>query len=265
MYNPNLIYVKGKGYKEDDLQDMIEYYHNNFKYDLHLPVGWNLDATSQILKYYPFYTRISKSVFRHHLFYNQYHYLDITSNEFINYVVNEQVNQFTFIIFDDDINVNCKIYNFITKNDDYILKKIEFEQDDIQIYKRVKFHKHKIDHTLKNIFNCYNIIKIIYDLTTVKSIYHHRKNCQQYNHLYNQEMTQLYLNQLISDIPQTINNSNQYSLYFIYYLYLLYNLQLDQEVDFFTKQFRSDEIYLDNINEFLDQYQINHLLKQIII
>ena len=59
--NKNLIYVDGKGYKEQDLIDMIAFYQQNYKPDLVFPAGWNEDVNEHIFKNYPFYSRISKN------------------------------------------------------------------------------------------------------------------------------------------------------------------------------------------------------------
>ena len=54
MYkNKDLIYVNGKGYKEQDLMDMIQFYQENYIQNLVFPKEWNEDVSGQIFKYYP--------------------------------------------------------------------------------------------------------------------------------------------------------------------------------------------------------------------
>src|SRR5438309_2318331 len=103
----NIIYVGGKAYDEQHLLDMIDFYENNYIF----PKNWNQDVSSQILKHYPFYPRISKSSYRPELYYNQYCQLDITFKEFIDYVIEEQPDQIQMMFllnYNPGIGMNSK-------------------------------------------------------------------------------------------------------------------------------------------------------------
>ena len=61
MYkNKNLIYVNGKPYHEQDLQDMIDYYRENYKPDIRLPSNWHTDVSGQVFKNYYVFIFLSR-------------------------------------------------------------------------------------------------------------------------------------------------------------------------------------------------------------
>ena len=118
----NLIYVDGKGYKEKDLRDMIEYYQQNYKPEIILPLQWHDDVSSQILKHYSFYPHISKQHYRPELFYDQHCDLEITFQEFINYIVEEQPDQYQLLMINryNDIGIQTQLASVIKQGDYYV-------------------------------------------------------------------------------------------------------------------------------------------------
>src|SRR5687767_13469904 len=120
--NKNLIYVDGKPYRESDLRDMIAYYQQTYKPDIILPQEWHDDVNSQIFKNYPFYPTISKTTYRPELFYNQNCDLDITFKEFLDYVREEEPEQYILLMINnyEDIGIETRISAFYKEDDEYV-------------------------------------------------------------------------------------------------------------------------------------------------
>lgn len=193
----------------------------------------NRDITSQILKNYPFYPRISKQHYLPELYYNEYCQLDISFNEFLNYITENDVG-FTFMIMVDGRRaVNYIIYHIVKFkfNNDYGINRIDFINNEIETYKSLSYNKRQMLELVINKHNISDVLKVIYDINTVKSIYYRRVQCQHYNKFYDKEMSQLYLNQLQLDISIQFINYEDYIKYFAYYIFLLFNLEQYKLID----------------------------------
>lgn len=229
MYkNKDLIYVNGKGYKEQDLMDMIQFYQENYKTNLVLPKEWNEDVSGQIFKYYPFYPAISKSTYKPQLYYEQYCNLEISFNEFINYIKNQQPD--TFVIlgtrYDKHNSINTQLL-YVEKNENnYYLSLTVISPDGIRMngYEEDKYNKiiKFIMHYYKNKYDTSQYYdKLWYDLETAKQIYLQRQNCVLYNKNYGYDMIIKYFDNIL-DVPD-ITGINSFLIYYSFYLFILHN------------------------------------------
>lgn len=249
MYtNKNLIYVSGKPYREQDLQDMIDYYRQNYKPDIKLPANWNEDVSGQIFKNYPFYPAISKSTYRPELYYEQNCQLDITFKEFVDYVTEEKPDQYALMFLQNynDVGLVSKLA-YVHKNDDdtytykdfYINAEVNLQIGDDYVDSYQNLLQLVIQEFKGNIKGR----EILYDLGTVVGIYLKRARCQEFNKSYALDMTNNYVKQFLSNIPK-ITDKNTFIRYYSYFLYLLYIIFINN----------NDVSVDDNIVNYIDNF-----------
>lgn len=240
-----LVYVNHKGYREKDLQDMIDYYQQNYRPTVVLPQGWNNDVSSQIFKNYPFYPQISKSTFRPELFYEQNCGLNITFKEFLNYIVEEDPKTFTFLklsnyndikiqkqtnqSYSSNINVIGEIVNVVKDYEDqeYVLEDYTVNTDESRSTgvndEKGIYITNSLDNIIEMIINNYKPSindYIWYDFQTVMNIYKRRIQCIDFNNKYHVDMINQYIDKLLSSVPKIINLET-FILYYAMYLFVL--------------------------------------------
>jgi hypothetical protein len=248
--NPNLIHVGSKSYREQDLLDMIEYYHQNYKPNIILPHAWNEDASSQIFKHYPFYPQISKSTFRPELYYNQYCHLDISFKEFLNYIVEQEPHEFALLrIYKDwDVEIYVTVAHILKNKSngytyiDYSIGSYDFMQNGVII----SDYSLDTDDLIQYLIDQYEYGSttnqtLWYDFNTAFKIYQRRAQCQQFNPNYNIIMGNAYIKKLASSILPIVD-INTFILYFINYLFILHNLMI----------IKQDSKYQENIQDFVN-------------
>lgn len=250
----NLIYVGGKGYKEQDLIDMITYYHENYKPNIVFPQGWHEDVNEQIFKHYPFYSTISKNT-QPNLYYEQNCNLDITFKEFLNYISEEQPNEVQLMTKNhyNDIGDVINIVK-ITKNNDkymyantYINKLDGIVQDD---------HEYNIDKTILLLINQHRRFEyILYDFITAENIYKRRKQCVTYDKKYIANMVVNNINGILSLVPKTIDINN-YNVYYSIYLFLLRMAKNTKHIEDNFVNVLDDSINDGGISDNLLEYKI---------
>jgi hypothetical protein len=251
MYkNKNLIYVNGKPYREQDLQDMIDYYRQTYKHDIHLPANWHEDVSGQIFKNYPFYPAISKATYRPELYYEQNCQLDITFKEFVDYVTEENPSTYAIMFLQkyNDIGVVSRLA-YINKNDDdtYTYKDFYINAEDgVDIGDDyVASYNDILEMVIAEFEGNIKGREIWYDLSTVVTIFERRKQCQQFNKSYALDMTGKYVKQFLSNIPK-ITDKNTFIMYYSYYLYIVYSIlanNADPSVH---------DAIINHINDFID-------------
>lgn len=219
--NKNLIYVGGKGYKEQDLMDMITYYHDNYKPNLVFPGGWNEDVNEQIFKNYPFYSTISKNT-KMNLYYEEKCNLDISFREFIHHIDEERPVNFYMLTIDDDDDMGTSLHV------------IHVLTSDEGIYSYVDTYINKYDGFIRNdeyedteeniieyiIRQNSNANYLFFDFSTIQQIYNKRSQCITYNKNYADEMLKKYVDKLLSFLPSTITTENDMITYYGIYLFL---------------------------------------------
>ena len=270
--NPNLIYIDGKPYKESDLKDMIQYYHQN--YQPTLPITYNQfpsDATAEILKNYPFYPSISSKTYRPNLFYEQYCGLEPTFKEFLNYVETKpQRFQLYFPIHYTDGN-SFDYWDFTKQDDLYEVTTVSLNMEH-QLFDIDIFH---VDDILSYIINQYKrvtgeFLQIRYDLNTLTEIYQRRTQCVQYNPSYANQMSNKYLQTVIANIS-IVNSYDSYVQYLFDYHYLsgtaalLYNEPLVIDNDMLSIVIFQDNTVLDltMFEQLMDEYYIDDILTKL--
>jgi hypothetical protein len=222
--NPNLIYVGGRGYREQDLIDMIQYYQKTYQPNIVvLPKNWNEDASSQIFKHYSFYPHISKSTYRPELYYEQNCDLNITFKEFIDYINENEPYECAFLTITKDkktfiINI---IYISKTLSENYNLSSFTLNNyGDSSLSEFTDTFDNILEFMIGNKYDI-----IWYDFKTVKEIYKNRSRCQEYNKDYDHIMHNKYIDQYLSGIPKIVNKDT-FITYYSYYLFLLYNMMI---------------------------------------
>ena len=271
MYkNRNLIYVNGKPYREQDLQDMIDYYRENYKPDIQLPSNWNADVSGQVFKNYPFYPAISKSTYRPELYYEKNCHYNISFKEFLDYIIENDPNQYTVMILSKtkDLDIITEILH-VKNNDDgiYVYTDYYITEDgvDIQISNNLT-----TQDTLKEIIRIFNTNtkdqEIWYDFYTVGGVYSSRKRCVEYNKNYAKDMIIRYVKQFLNKVP-TIVDKNTFIKYYSYYLYVLFVVLIGTNDN--TNQATIDyiETYIELLNDGIpdDINEMNELLEDYII
>jgi hypothetical protein len=262
----NLIYINGKAYKPNDLQDMINFYKTNYKPDIELPTQWNEDVSGQIFKNYPFYPSISKATFRPQLYYDQYCHLDITFREFIQYIDEEKPNHFSFLIINQwNNNIQTDIVNVNKNNDLYVLDSVHFNiEEGINVADQYTDTYDAIIKFIIDQFSDYQ--KIIYDVHTVGNIYERRVQCQQFNEFYRIQMISQHINYIKLNYPEIVNY-NTLILYCSFYLFLLYNIAnpddktkvyIQNKINSLINEFGED--VLENKDEFITTYNLYNII-----
>lgn len=273
MYrNKNLIYVNGKPYREQDLQDMIDYYRENYKPDIRLPSNWNDDVSGQVFKNYPFYPSISKSTYRPELYYDKNCNYDISFKEFLDYVMVEEPERFVIMLMEeyDDVGIVVRL-GYITKNNDstYTYKDYYINADENQVNVGDDY-TYTIQDIIKFIIVEYDTRgkyrELWYDLLTVDGIYGSRKRCTEYNKNYKAGMLIRYVKQFLNKVP-AITDKNTFIKYYSYYLYILFIILVNNSNNNGTQAINYIEAYIALLNDGIpdDVNDMNELLEDYII
>jgi hypothetical protein len=208
--------------------DMIQFYQENYIPNLVFPKEWNEDVSGQIFKYYPFYPAISKSTYKPQLYYEQYCDLEISFNEFINYIKNQRPD--TFVILgtkynkDHYINIQLLHVEKHENNYDLLLTFISpngIHTDEFEDYNDNEVIKFMIDFYKNKYDTGQYYEKLWYDLETAEQIYLQRQNCVLYNKNYGYDMIIKYIDNIV-DVPDIIG-INSFLIYYSFYLFILYN------------------------------------------
>ncbi len=100
-----------------------------------------------------------------------------------------------------------------------------------------------------------------YDLQTLKAIYGRRSQCNHYNVLYANQMTEKYLSNIVY---KKITSFETYIYYIFNYVYLLNNINLNKTPDV-DEEILNFNNYIDQkaVDFFVDTYSIHDLIDQI--
>jgi hypothetical protein len=274
MYkNKNLIYVNGKPYREQDLQDMIDYYRENYKPDITLPSHWNEDVSGQVFKNYPFYPAISKSTYRPELYYDKNCQLDISFKEFLDYLTIAEPAKYTIMLIEeyDDVGVVTRL-GYVVQNTDstYTYKDYYIIENDININDYTDTKEEMIKFIINQFNGSGKNQELWYDLLTVENIYNRRKRCTEFNNTYAIDMTINYAIQFLSKIPKIINQKT-FIIYYSYCIYLLHIILMNDggdALDDINNYIQNFAALLDNgipenvneMNELLEDYVIQDII-----
>jgi hypothetical protein len=270
MYkNKNLIYVNGKGYREQDLMDMIQFYQDNYNPNIVLPSRWNADVSAQVFKNYPFYSTISKSTYNPQVFYEQTCHLEISKKEYFNYIKDVKPEEFVLLGIRNDIDITVAKLAYIQKEgNDYLFLETIIRPEGMDTYQDRKETYEELIQLIIDEYHLYD--QMLYDLISVSDIYDRRLQCRNFNNNYSKQMIKQYVNQIL-DIP-TIININTFIINYSYYFFILYHI-LIYEVDVDKKRLIDDQIINfvelidlgipDDTNELkmlMDPYDIKNIL-----
>lgn len=210
------------------------------------------DVKSEILKYSPTYKRISKEYYDSRLFYEQYCNLPITMNEFIKYISRHK--PYPFIIFytlkDQRTGNGVYIIDFYTAyfrdyyydtydymnmrwkmniiNDDIDEQSINIEVIDDDFNIDVPVEEYLINQNNFFYENNYDIIKINFDIRTLRENYSKRYQCIEHHSQYVDNMLNKEIRTIKRYDAKSVKDLYDFFDYLCGYLYFLAQNESDK-------------------------------------